>query len=97
MVRADQSQTIDMGMRAENIAHASDDQPSGEGSSALNLTIELVEPTGSDTFIATRDGDVHFTARVENNLRARTGDQIALEFDMSKAHFFDTDSGVRVE
>ena len=96
-MRADQSQTIDMGMRAENIAHASDVQSSGEGSGTLNLTIELVEPTGSDTFIATRDGDIHFTARVENNLRARTGDQIALEFDMSKAHFFDTNSGERVE
>ncbi len=96
-MRADQSQTIDMGMRAENIAHASDDQSSGESTATLNLTIELVEPTGSDTFIATRDGDIHFTARVENSLRALTGDQIALEFDMSKAHFFDTNSGERVE
>ncbi len=97
LARADQSQTIDMGMRAENIAHATDDQASAEGSGSLNLTIELIEPTGSDTFIATRDGDVHFTARVENNLRARTGEQIVLQFDMSKAHFFDTNSGERVE
>ncbi len=32
------------------------------------------------------------TARVENSLLARTGDQLALEFDMSKAHYFDSTS-----
>lgn len=97
LARAEHSPIIDMGMRAENIAHALDDESYETDSSILNLTIELIEPTGSDTFIATRDGDVYFTARVENNLRANTGDRITLDFDMSKAHFFDTNSGERVE
>jgi multiple sugar transport system ATP-binding protein len=97
LARAGHTPIIDMGMRAENIAHALNEQSYEAGSSILNLTIELIEPTGSDTFIATRDAEVYFTARVENNLRANTGDRIALNFDMSKAHFFDTNSGERVE
>ncbi|WP_088921926.1 ABC transporter ATP-binding protein [Granulosicoccus antarcticus] len=97
LARAEQSGTIDMGMRAENITHAQGEQAGETDFGTLDLTIELIEPTGSDTFIATRDGDVHFTARVENSLRARTGEQITLAFDMSKAHYFDTDSGERVQ
>ncbi len=58
-MRADQSQFINMSMRAENISHEPDAQLTGEGTATLNLTTELVEPTGSDTFIATRDEDIH--------------------------------------
>ena len=62
----------------------------------LSLTVELVEPTGSDTFIATRNDEYHFTARIANNIPAKMGEPMALWFDMSKAHFFDSDTGVRV-
>lgn len=51
---------------------------------------------GSAPLIATRDRDIQYTARVENNLRARIGDQIAQGFDMSKAHYLDSTSGERV-
>ena len=95
--RARNQPIIDFGIRAENINDSRDDAMTTPGTSTLPLTIELVEPTGSDTFIGTRDGDAHFTARVANHLHPRTGESIKLNFDMSKAHFFDTESGVRVE
>lgn len=95
--RAEHTPTIDMGIRAENISLASNEQLFDANSNLLKLTIELIEPTGSDTFIATRDGEVYFSARVENNLQAHSNEQILLEFDMSKAHFFDTNTGERVE
>ncbi len=94
--RARNQPGIDFGIRAENISDSRDDAMTSAGKSSLELTIELVEPTGSDIFIGTRDGDAHFTARVANHLQPRVGERIQLNFDMSKAHFFDSDTGIRV-
>ncbi len=95
--RAKANPRIDFGIRSENINEADNHNGSGDRlNNTLSLTVELVEPTGSDTFIATRDDDCSFTARIANNIPARMGERMALWFDMSKAHFFDSDTGVRV-
>lgn len=97
LTRAQQNPHIDFGIRSENINEAdSDKQPGNNLTNTLSLTVELVEPTGSDTFIATRDDERSFTARIANNIPAKMGEVMALRFDMSKAHFFDSDTGVRV-
>ena len=95
--RAKGNPQIDFGIRSENINEAgSNNEPGGKLSNTLSLTVELVEPTGSDTFIATRDDESCFTARVANNIPVKMGEPMALWFDMSKAHFFDSDTGVRI-
>lgn len=88
---------VDFGIRSENISDsASPDNREASVGNMLGLTVELVEPTGSDTFIATRDNELSFTARVGNSVSVRTGERIELYFDMSKAHFFDSSTGVRI-
>ena len=95
--RAQNSPRIDFGIRSENINEAeSHNETANKLINTLSLTVELVEPTGSDTFIATRDDEFPFTARISNNIPAKMGEPMALYFDMSKAHFFDSDTGVRV-
>ncbi|MFK8083460.1 MAG: ABC transporter ATP-binding protein [Granulosicoccus sp.] len=97
LTRANDNPKIDFGIRSENINEAgSNSESGGERLNTLSLTVELVEPTGSDTFIATRDDEYCFTARVANNLPMKMGESMALWFDMSKAHFFDSDTGVRI-
>ena len=95
--RAIDNPHIDFGIRSENINQPSgDNEPGAALVNTLSLSVELVEPTGSDTFIATRDENYSFTARIANNIPARMGETMALTFDMAKAHFFDSDTGVRV-
>lgn len=94
--RADASELIDLGIRSEDITDGRRDGPQSRQGASLPLTVELVEPTGSDTFIGTCDGEARFTARVSNQTSPRPGERLVLNFDMSKAHFFDVQSGVRV-
>jgi multiple sugar transport system ATP-binding protein len=97
LTRAQDNPHIDFGIRSENINETDGQNNPGDGlTNTLTLMVELVEPTGSDTFIATRDGDCTFTARITNNIPAKMGESMALWFDMSKAHFFDSNTGVRV-
>ena len=97
VTRAKDNPRIDFGIRSENINEAEGKSNSShELINTLSLMVELVEPTGSDTFIATRDGDYTFTARIANNIPAKMGEAMTLQFDMTKAHFFDSDTGVRV-
>jgi multiple sugar transport system ATP-binding protein len=97
LTRAQNNPRIDFGIRSENINEADGQNNTGDGLiNTLSLMVELVEPTGSDTFIATRDEDFTFTARIANNIPVKMGEPMTLRFDMSKAHFFDSDTGVRV-
>ncbi|NND91504.1 MAG: sn-glycerol-3-phosphate ABC transporter ATP-binding protein UgpC [Granulosicoccus sp.] len=91
--RCRSGKAVEFGIRSEDIAQV---ENSGTDRPSLDLTVELIEPTGSDTFLETRDEAVHFTARVANQCRVRVGDTVPLEFDMSKAHFFDSESGQRI-
>lgn len=85
---------IDLGIRAENISEVGNHEISLPN--VLSLTVELIEPTGADTFIATCDDERRFTARVTNSGQAIAGKPIALQFDMSKVHFFDSSTGERI-
>ncbi|MFK8076983.1 MAG: ABC transporter ATP-binding protein [Granulosicoccus sp.] len=93
---AEQNGTVDFGIRSENIS----EEPRAEGvaaaGNALLLQVDLVEPTGSDTFISTKDEHAVFTARIANHVKASVGEKVELYFDMSKAHFFDTNTGNRI-
>jgi len=63
----------------------------------IERTVELVEPTGSDTFVFTRDGEVSMTARVRNDSGIVAGERARLVLDMRKTHFFDPSDGRRIE
>ncbi len=93
---AARSGTVDFGIRAENISEESRAENTGAVGNALSLQVDLVEPTGSDTFISTKDEHAVFTARIANHVKASVGEKVELFFDMSKAHFFDSESGRRI-
>ena len=94
---AQKGASVEFGIRAEDIMDANDGRSNSNEINTLPLTIELIEPTGSDTFITTRDGDFPFTARVANLITAKPGEQLQLAFDMNKAHFFNAETGQRIE
>ena len=63
---------------------------SGEG------RVELVEPLGSDTFVALDLGGEVLTVKEEGHFRAQVGEGIRVFFDMDNAHLFDGATGARV-
>ncbi|MBN1793527.1 MAG: sn-glycerol-3-phosphate ABC transporter ATP-binding protein UgpC [Candidatus Omnitrophica bacterium] len=58
----------------------------------IKVTVEVVEPMGSDVFIYLKTKKHSFTARVGGNNQPEVNQEIDLVFDMSKAHFFDPET-----
>ncbi|AWN16668.1 ABC transporter ATP-binding protein [Salinisphaera sp. LB1] len=85
-----QSKVI-MGMRPEHLAPA---EPSDEN--ALTCPIEIVEPTGPDTYLLTHINDIEVTARCTPSAAPDAGANMALSFDTARAVFFDCDSDERI-
>lgn len=62
----------------------------------LNITIEVAELMGSETYLYSSINDQSFVARVDAQASAASGQSKELAFDMTKAHFFDQESEVRI-
>jgi len=58
----------------------------------ITATVEVVEPMGSEIYLYLNAGKNSFVARVTNQDTATVNQDLQIVFDMSKAHFFDTDS-----
>ncbi|SJZ68829.1 ABC transporter ATP-binding protein [Consotaella salsifontis] len=59
-------------------------------------TIEVVEPTGSDTFAITRLGGKPVVARLRADARVRAGEPMRLAFNLDKTVFFDAKTEQRI-
>ena len=59
--------------------------------------MELVEPLGSDTFVALDIEGKVLTVKEEGHFRARVGENLRVFFDMENAHLFEGATGERVE
>ncbi len=75
----------------------------GEGSTGdaplIPAKIDLVEPMGSETYLYLTTGETSFIARVESHTKCKIDDQLELEVDMNKAHFFnqETEEAVSIQ
>jgi len=58
--------------------------------------VEVVEPTGSDTFVFTSLGGKSVIARMRSDANVKGGRRAPFAFNMDKASFFDTDTQLRV-
>ncbi len=63
----------------------------------LKLRHELSELLGHEVYLHLRAGAVPITGRASSLTRFDSGEEIDICIDMSKVHFFDPDSGKRVE
>ena len=55
---------------------------------AIQGTLELVEPTGGESFLRVRVGDMHMTARVEGAPSLKIGSAVSFDVDPSGVHLF---------
>ena len=81
--RADES--LALGVRPENVSVARTGYPA---------TVEVVEPQGEKTVLELTMGeDRSLHASVEPDVDVSVGEEIGVEFDRSKLHYFDPDTG----
>jgi len=76
-----------------------EDMATGDGGSKLSLKVRTVEQLGADTLVhgvLNGDGD-DITLRLRGVHTISTGEDIPMDFPTSALHFFDADSGKRVE
>jgi multiple sugar transport system ATP-binding protein len=80
-----------LGIRPEHICLAT---PGGsrDGKSIVKVNVEVVEPMGNELFVyfTTRKGGTQYVARIASNREPQVGRPLSLAFDMSHAHYFDT-------
>ncbi|MCG8419694.1 MAG: sn-glycerol-3-phosphate ABC transporter ATP-binding protein UgpC [Proteobacteria bacterium] len=88
--------TAILGLRPEAIT---DDNGADRSSAAISRAlcrIDVVEPTGSDTFVVTILGGKEVIARLHADSNLAPGMQAMLAFHMEKAILFDPDSQMRI-
>lgn len=78
-----------VGLRPENLSLTAP----GEGS--FDITIALVESTGSSTYVTTVS-DPELTIVVAGGRHMRSGDQLGVKVDPSAVHLFDAGTGLRI-
>jgi multiple sugar transport system ATP-binding protein len=57
----------------------------------ITATVDVVEPMGSEIYLYMNAGNNSFVARVSNQDTATVNQDLQIVFDMSKAHFFDSE------
>ncbi len=91
---AARQESVVLGIRAEDITTTLGQESLDENE--LPLTVQFVEPTGSDNFISAGDKALSFVSRAKNNVRPSVGDAARLKLDMNRLHFFSPSDGKRV-
>jgi sn-glycerol 3-phosphate transport system ATP-binding protein len=80
--------TLAIGIRPEAAQLASDGMP---------VTVAAVEYLGADTLLDTRIGDQPFTIRLSGRAMASPGENVAIRWQPSAAHWFDQSSQRRID
>jgi multiple sugar transport system ATP-binding protein len=61
-----------------------------------DVTVELVEPMGSDTLVWTTFADQSFRFRMDGQAEIADGDTIRIGIDPAKSSFFDKETELRL-
>jgi sn-glycerol 3-phosphate transport system ATP-binding protein len=83
-----------LGVRPEHL------EPCAAGDAMLNVDVDLIEPLGADTIVyghlGANGGGARVAVRLHESVDARTG-RLAVRYAAARAHYFDAESGKRIE
>ena len=85
--------SVVLGIRPEQVTQVSEDKPD---TMTIPCLVEIIEPTGPDTLLTVRLNGVRTVCRVHPTAESKVGGLMPLQFDMSKAVFFDPESEQRI-
>jgi multiple sugar transport system ATP-binding protein len=87
---------IVLGLRPEMITQRVEEKVNSDTTRVASCAVNVVEPTGPDTLVFVQMNDNKVVCRVEPESAVDAGNNMELMFDVSKAVFFDPESGARV-
>jgi multiple sugar transport system ATP-binding protein len=79
---------ITLGIRPEDISRTEDN----EDAPSLQVTLELAEPMGAETYYYLTSGATSFIARVSPDSLQQPGETVRLRFNPAKIHLFDPET-----
>lgn len=85
-----------LGIRPEDITDPDGADPKAEHIAQAPCSVEVVEPTGADTFVVTQLGGKEVTGRMRNAAGLTVGQDVPFAFNMGKIHFFDPATEQRI-
>lgn len=84
-------QKVILGVRPENVII-----PLNSDRGQLPAQVELIELLGADALVHLRAGTISLMARVSDAEALQDKEKVCVEIDMTRAHFFDPASGLRI-
>lgn len=81
-----------LGLRSEHII-LEDEQRVQQEEWTVNANVEMKELMGSDTYVSVNSGSDILVLRADAHTKVQIGDQLRIQLRMTKAHFFDEESG----
>jgi multiple sugar transport system ATP-binding protein len=91
-----EGQPVILGIRPEAITDSGLIDPLARSVSRVEAMVDLVEPTGSDTFVVTQIAGKEVTARVRSDVDATPGRPFEFAFNLDKAVVFDPQTTERI-
>ncbi|MCI0535399.1 MAG: ATP-binding cassette domain-containing protein [Verrucomicrobiales bacterium] len=86
-----------LGFRPEQISLAKSVAPTSEATcNVLRARIQLLEPLGPETHLHAKVGEHTLIARIGAATSVAVGQEVALALDLSSAHLFDPETGLRL-
>jgi len=85
--------SVVLGIRPEQITQVSEDKPDVM---TMPCLVEFIEPTGPDTLVTVRVNGVKTVCRVHPTANSVLDELMPLQFDLSKAVFFDPETQQRI-
>jgi len=92
-IKKNNLKNVTIGIRPEHIITG---ELSKKAPVITNVTINLVEPMGSDTLVYANLSDVQIRIRMEGNAKVKIGDRLEIGIDPSRASLFDTQTEQRI-
>ena len=80
---------IILGIRPEHLARNDASTPARPGFATMEAPVEVVEPTGAETMAVLKFGDREVVGRFSPDTAPRTGENMPLAVDMTRACLFD--------
>ncbi|MEF1290914.1 ABC transporter ATP-binding protein [Vibrio sp. M260118] len=94
-MREQDGKEVVIGLRPEHITDSENQE--SDATTQLDLTLEVLEPTGPDTIAMIKVNDQEVACRLSPEFDVTAGQVAPLHFDLSKAVFFDAVTQQRIE
>ncbi|WP_414931338.1 ABC transporter ATP-binding protein [Vibrio europaeus] len=94
-MREQDGKEVVIGLRPEHITDSENQE--SDATTQLDLTLEVLEPTGPDTIAMIKVNEQEVACRLSPEFDVTAGQVAPLHFDLSKAVFFDASTEQRIE